>query len=865
MKKTFFAILLSLTVFAVYAQTDSGSNYDQHKAFDPFFYPDNGNQFRSAGGQPGPDYWQNSVDYKIVVDLDTTAKEVKGDVTINYKNNSPDALSFLWLQLDQNIYREDSRAQATTLVSGGRWANREFTSGDEINSVEVVMDGKTTKAKYTISDTRMQLWLPKPLAAKTGKLEIKINYQFSVPKYGTDRMGRIETKNGWVYEIAQWYPRMCVYDDIEGWNTLPYLGAGEFYLEYGNIDYTITAPSNLIIVGSGELQNPTQVLTPTVLKRLEEAKKSDKTVTIIGADELSGNSYHIQKPNLTWHFECKGTRDVAWAASKAFIWDAARINLPGGKKSLAQSVYPVESATDQGWKRSTEFVKGAIELYSKEWYPFTYPSATNVAGIVGGMEYPGIVFCSWQSTGADLWGVTNHEFGHNWFPMLVGSNERKFPWMDEGFNTFINGVDTKVFNNGEFDEKNDVQRMASYMFKKDADPIMTIPDVTQQSFLGIAAYDKPSDGLHILRKYILGKVRFDSAFRIYIKRWVYKHPTPWDFFRTMENVGGEDLSWFWRGWFFTNSKLDQGVTGIKYIDDDPKKGALITLVNNEQMVLPVPLLIEQKNGKKDSLTLPVEIWQRGGEWTFSYPSTSEIEKVTIDPDHDYPDINPSNNTYEAAPLKPVPAGLTALQVIDNYLKAAGGEDKIKDIKDFSSTAGGTVQGQQIERLMKYKSPDHMMLSMSLPALKRTMQKIVISGDSLNISAMGHTQKTNKETEERIKEEAQLFPELHFNDPGYELTLLPFMADLDGKDVYVVNITSPGGSQLKEYFDTKTGLKLKKEVSSGNSTSSVLYSDYRQVNGILFPYSETLIQNGFTIPLKITDLKINSGLTMEDFN
>ncbi|MEO8854146.1 MAG: hypothetical protein ABI359_10225, partial [Ginsengibacter sp.] len=327
---------------------------------------------------------------------------------------------------------------------------------------------------------------------------------------------------------------------------------------------------------------------------------------------------------------------------------------------------------------------------------------------------------------------------------------------------------------------------------------------------------------------------------------------------------GEDLSWFWRGWFFTNSKLDQGVTGVKYVDDDPKKGALITLVNNDQMVLPVPLLIEQKNGTKDSLTLPVEIWQRGGEWTFSYPSTSEIEKVTIDPDHDYPDINPSNNTYEAAPLKPVPAGLTAIQVIDNYLKAAGGEDKIKAIQDFSSTAQGTVQGQEIERDMKYKSPDHLLLSISLPSLKRTMQKILVNGDSINLMAMGQPQKTNKESGERIKEQAQLFPELHFQDQGYKLSILPFMAELDGKDVYVVNITSLAGSELKEYFDAKTGLKVKKEVSSGNSASSVIYGDYKEVSGIQFPYSETLIQNGFTIPLKITDLKVNSGLTMDDF-
>lgn len=848
---------------AVFAQSDSDSHYDQHKAFAPFFYPTNGNEYRSASGQPGPSYWQNRVDYKIIATLDTAEKKVTGDVTITYKNNSPDPLKFLWLQLDQNIYREDSRGEATTLISGGRWANREFTQGDELKSVEVIMDGKVTKAKYIVSDTRMQLWLPNTLAPKKGMVQIKINYDFSVPKYGTDRMGRVDTKNGWIYEIAQWYPRMCVYDDIEGWNTLPYLGAGEFYLEYGNIDYTITAPSNLIVVGSGELKNPEECLTPTVLKRLKEAKGSDKTVTIVSADELNGNSYHLNKPNITWHFVCNETRDVSWAASKAFIWDAARINLPSGKKSLAQSVYPVESATAQAWDRSTEFVKGAIELYSKEWYEFPYPSATNVAGIVGGMEYPGIVFCSWKSSGSGLWGVTNHEFGHTWFPMIVGSNERKFPFMDEGFNTFINGVDTKVFNHGEFYEKNDVQSTAPYMFKEDADPIMTIPDVTQQDFLGIAAYEKPSDGLDILRNQILGKELFDSAFRIYIDRWAYKHPTPWDFFRTMENVGGEDLSYFWRSWFFTNDKLDQGVTDIKYVDNDPSKGALITLVNNDQMVLPVPLKIEQENGKTDSIMLPVEIWQRGGEWTFHFPSTSIIKEVTIDPDHDYPDINPSNNTFTGVPLKPVPKDMSAKDVIDNYLKAAGGADRIKSIKDFSYTAKGNVQGQGIELIYKYKSPDRILSAISLTASNTVVQKELVNGDSVSIMAMGQPQQVDDATKKLIKEEAIPFAELQFSNPGYELTLAPMLANVDGEDAYEVTISSGSGHTIKEYFDATTGLKIKKTLSTSQGPSSTTYSDYKELNGIMIPYSETIITS-VEIPLKVTDAKIDSGLTDADF-
>jgi len=255
---------------------------------------------------------------------------------------------------------------------------------------------------------------------------------------------------------------MCVYDNVYGWNTLPYLGQGEFYLEYGNFDYTITAPAEQIIVGSGELLNPQEVLTAEQLKRWNQAKQSDKTIIIRGADEINNPaSRPAGKKTLTWKFHCTNARDVAWAASKAFIWDAAKIDLPNGKTAMAASVYPVESATDSAWKRSTEFVKGAIEYYSKYLYPFTYPCATNVAGIVGGMEYPGIVFCSSKAKGKSLWGVTSHEFGHNWFPMIVGSNERKYPWMDEGFNTFINTMADMNFNNGEFDAKKPTNRTRS--------------------------------------------------------------------------------------------------------------------------------------------------------------------------------------------------------------------------------------------------------------------------------------------------------------------------------------------------------------------------------------------------------------------
>lgn len=640
-----FSLVLSVCVFS------QESKYDHKEAFNPQFYPYPGNDYRSASGEPGPKYWQNRADYKINATLDTATHKVSGNVEIIYTNNSPDNLKFLWLQLDQNIYRKDSRGSATTTASGGRWANAKFTEGYSIKSIGVESAGKNYTPKYIINDTRMQVWMNDALKASGNKTKLKIAFEFEIPEYGTDRMGRLKTKNGWVYEIAQWFPRMCVYDDIQGWNTLPYVGQGEFYLEYGDLEFTITAPSDLIVVGSGELLNPQECLTADQMKKWNEAKNSDKTVTIRSDKEVTDKNSRPDKSNCTWKFKITNARDVAWAASRAFVLDAARINLPSGKKSMAISVYPVESIKKNGWQRSTEFVKASIEHYSKMWFEFPYPAATNVAGNVGGMEYPGIVFCSYNAAGPGLWGVTDHEFGHTWFPMIVGNNERKYAWMDEGFNTFINGISTEEFNNGEFASSGfSMGDLTPYVFSEDMDGLYNIPDVISQGDLGIAAYEKPSIMLNALRDVVLGKDRFDVAFREYINRWAYKHPMPWDFFHTMENVSGEDLGWFWRGWVLNTWKLDQSVKDVKYIRNDATNGATITIENLEKMPMPVIIRIKEENGKEHNLTFPVEIWQRGTSYTFRAPTTSIVTDVILDPDKKLPDINRSNNKMKEKPF-----------------------------------------------------------------------------------------------------------------------------------------------------------------------------------------------------------------------
>ncbi|WP_339657025.1 M1 family metallopeptidase [Flavobacterium frigidarium] len=666
MKNYRFKVILQMAllvgVSSVYAQNEPAktkdapvSNYNYHDAFAPFFYSNNGTTTRSASGQPGAEYWQNRADYVLTAKLNAENNEIVGTDIITYTNNSPDKMKFVWMNVDQNLFKADSRGNAVVPLTGSRNGaqGEDFDGGHKIKSVKIInsVKGKVTEveAKYLVTDTRMQVFLPEELKAKGGSVKIKIEFSYISPKEGSDRTGVLDTKNGKIFTIAQWYPRMCVYDDVRGWNTNPYLGASEFYLEYGDFDLNITAPANHIVVSSGELVNPTAVYSSIEQSRLAKAKASDKTVMIRTAEEVEALSKTNSTATKTWHYKLKNARDLSWASSAAFILDGAKINLPSGKKSLALSAYPVESAGEGAYGRSTEYVKGSIEHYSEKWMEYTYPVATNVAGNEGGMEYPGIVFCSWESKGEDLWGVTDHEFGHNWFPMIVGSNERLFGWMDEGFNTFINSLSTEAFNNGEYKSPaSDLNKLADRYTNDKLETIMSSPDNMLEGNIGLLLYAKPSSGLIILREQVLGPERFDLAFRTYVDRWAFKHPTPDDFFRTMENVAGEDLSWFWRGWFQYNWKFDQGITGVKYVKNDPSKGVVITVENFEKMPMPVIIDVKLKSGKVDRINLPVEVWQRNTSWSFKHESTEEVDSITLDPQHVLPDNNPDNNIWSSA-------------------------------------------------------------------------------------------------------------------------------------------------------------------------------------------------------------------------
>lgn len=648
------ALLCSLNRVA--AQT---SPYDPVKTFAPLSLPDPVNSYRSSNGSPGPDYWQNSADYEIHANLDTSAKVLRATETIRYTNNSPDELPSLWLQLDQNIYRKDSRA--SEMAARPR---ADFSDGFVIDSIAVENGTQKTTPDYVVSDTRMQIRLAHPLkgkasafkgsALKGSSLTIDIAYHYAIPGTWGGRTSWGKAQHGEIYDIAQWYPRMAVYDDLHGWDTQPFLGS-EFYLEYGRFDYYVTAPSNMILVGSGELVNPQEVLTPTQIQRLAQARSSDKTVMIRTPEEADAAA--PAATTKTWHFHMDKSRDVVFSAPSAFVWDAARINLPGGalpggRNALAMSVYPSESAGEAAWGRSTEYLKDAVEHFSARWFPYPFPEAINVAGFSSGMEYPGVLFDGINDKGKNLFWLTAHEIGHGWFPMTVGSNERRNAFMDEGFNTFIDIFESDEFDKGEYGPKRDSEYSAGgepantilkVLDNPLAPPILTRADGFPRDLTHPVSYFKTAYGLVLLREQVLGPERFDWAFRKYIRDWAFKHPSPSDFFREMESEGGEDLAYFWRGWFLNNWTMDMAVKDVSY---DSRRGATVTIQNLGQLVLPSTVQINFADGTKTRLKLPAETWLTTGTHTLTLPSTQPVASVVLDPDLVLPDNDRSNDVWK---------------------------------------------------------------------------------------------------------------------------------------------------------------------------------------------------------------------------
>jgi len=602
---------------------------------------------REGSGRPGPVYWQQRVDYTIAVSLDTATHTINGRETIRYTNNSPDTLRYLWLQLDQNLFRDDSRG-ALLNPPDARFAARGFKGGFVLTGVSAFGPAgrravaKRTPLKTIENGTVMRVELDRPLPPK-GITSLELGYSFQVPEHGADRMGREQFPAGWLYEIAQWYPRLAVYDDVRGWNTEQYLGQGEFYLEYGDIDFAITVPRGFIVAATGRLTNPLQVLTAQQRARLARAVRSDSAVAIIAKHEVGTPASRPagSSPTLTWRFAAKHVRDVAWAAAPNFIWDAS-----GWNGILMQSFYP--PVADSIWRESTRMVRHSIKHYSEKWFQYPYPTAINVNGPVGGMEYPMIVFCANRRSREGLFGVTTHELGHQWFPMTVGNNERLYAWMDEGFNTFINIYSQRTYfpDQAWLRTRGQADQWAQFAVTGRDEPGITPADRVTPELLGQVAYNKPATGLYLLRHAVLDSTRFDLAFREYIRRWAFKHPTPADFFRSMNDGVGEDLSYFWRGWFFRTDVVDQAVDSVLTRRDS--SGTSLTgvfLSSPGGLPMPVDLRLTFADGGVENARLPVEAWYEGNHFLYVRQFPKELVKVEIDPDKNFPDVRRQNNVW----------------------------------------------------------------------------------------------------------------------------------------------------------------------------------------------------------------------------
>jgi hypothetical protein len=611
------------------------------------------NSFRSGSGAPGSRYWQNRADYDLHAMLDTATKSVSGEMTLRYTNHSPDTLAFIWLQTEQNAFRANS-LNSYIFPQNSRFGARDFAGGYTFSRIEQVISsgGKTRRVKPKVreNETMTKLDFVEPLApGKTATIEIA--YRFPVPEHGADRMGR----DGSLYEIAQWYPRAAVYDDIRGWNIEPYLGQGEFYLDYGDYNLSVTVPAGYIVAATGALENAKEILPAAQIARLAEASKGEKVINIITADEVKNGAARPKSASgtFTWKFKAKNVRDAVWAASPDYQWDASSY-----KGSYAFAYYRA-SAADL-WKDAADMSRMSIQEYSERWFQYPWPHISAVEGPISGMEYPMVAMETHSRTKYDLYNVVTHEIGHMWFPMIVGSNERAFMWQDEGFNTFINYFSEArrypeqgdLFKRAQNDRLGAVEGAMRAGVDK---PILVGPDRINPQLLGLAAYVKPAAGLELLREEILGPETFDDAFRTYVARWAFKHPTPADFFRTMEDVSGRRLDWFWREWFVENPHFDQTLDTVVVQKSGDTTIVNVAYANRARGVLPIRARFTLSDGSKVDYNYPAEVWSTNTtRYVRQYKFAGKTPvKIELDPDKRLIDSDRSNNTW-TAPTTVVP-------------------------------------------------------------------------------------------------------------------------------------------------------------------------------------------------------------------
>jgi hypothetical protein len=630
------------------------------------------NSYRTASGAPGHEYWQQKVDYVIEVALDDERAHLTGSETITYTNNSPDRLAYLWVQLDPNLFSPESHAVLTALspeFEGASYESvqrmlrrKDFDGGCKVTAVK---DSGGGDLRHVIVDTMMRIDLPQPIEPRSQvSFSIDWNYAINNSREVGGRTGyeRFEKDGNSIYEIAQWFPRLAAYTDVDGWQHKQYLGGGEFTLEFGDYVVSITVPDDHVVAATGTLQNPGDVLSETQRARLAQAESAKTPVFVVTPDEAKENESHKPQGTRTWTFRADNVRDFAWASSRKFIWDAL-LHEVEGRKVWAMSFYPKEG--EPLWsKYSTHAICHTLDVYSKHTFAYPYPTAISVNGPVGGMEYPMICFNGprpeadgtySKGTKYGLISVIIHEVGHNYFPMIVNSDERQWTWMDEGLNTFLQYIAEQEWETDYPSGRGEPAKITGYMKSEGQVPIMTAADSVLN--MGSNAYAKPATALNVLRESVMGRELFDFSFQQYARRWQFKRPQPADFFRSMEDASAVDLDWFWRGWFYSTGACDLAIDRIRvYRIDSRDPNVEKPLAKDKRDGGPETLAQRNNAGQKtrlDAFPELADFYNTFDELDVTEKDVSEYEKLVKDLDEKQRELLQSRLAFYVVDVKKV--------------------------------------------------------------------------------------------------------------------------------------------------------------------------------------------------------------------
>lgn len=609
---------------------------------------------RTRTGAPGERYWQQRVRYRIDAELDPATETVRGSERIVYHNRSPASLSSLVLNLYQNVFSEGVPRNRYVNVTGGVTLTRVAAQGEVLEQraareIPVVPGPRQgAPAGYAVEGTLARVVMPRPLAPGDSVV-LEIDWNHRVPPVPSFRTGWDEALGARAFHVAQWYPQIATYDDVHGWDATPYLGDGEFYLEYGDFEVSITVPQGYLVGATGVLQNPEEVLTEEARRRLADALRSDSVTAVVTEADLEADNATLSAPGgqLTWRFRAEDVRDFAFATSDRYVWDATRATISDGQGGTrAVPVHALYRAGAPSWSQAARFGQHTTEFFSELLIPYLYPQITLAEGPIGGMEYPQIVFVSRRDDPVSLYGTVAHEVGHEWFPMMVGTDEAAYAWMDEGFATFMDAL----AHNDFYPDRPDafLGELAGYRRVAGTEaevPLMRHTDlVTPYGARGVAAYTKPGVLLRSLRA-VVGDSVFGESLRTYAREWLLKHPYPWDFFNTVERVAGRELDWFFQPWWYETGVLDQAVERVEGAEGGTGR---VSVHVRDLGTIPAPAIVEitTASGARQRRVIPVESWLEGArEAVATFEVGEAVTRVEIDPERLFPDARPENNEW----------------------------------------------------------------------------------------------------------------------------------------------------------------------------------------------------------------------------